>query len=141
MKHGKISLRRRHLMIAGLAGVAAPAAIHAAGQSQGLNAEISAAEDMVVSGRILDADGKPAFNAVIELWQPGAAERATATTDGDGRFFTPLAGSGKRHIHYRVIHAGQRTRTNRLDVARDAGAHLQRDDAGLWRTTFGHTLA
>ena len=140
MKHRKISLRRRQVMIAGIAGVAAPAAVHAMGTSQALTAEISA-EDMVVSGRILDADGKPAFNATVELWQPGAAERATATTDGDGRFFTPLAGSGKRHIHYRVHHAGQRTRTNRLDVARDAGAHLQRDDAGLWRTTFGLTLA
>jgi len=132
-------------MIAGLAGVAAPATLYAAGKDHALSADLTAsgmaAADMVVSGRILGADGKPAFNATVELWQPGAENRVTAKTDGDGRFFAAVPGTHSRHIHYRVRHDGRKTRANRLDVARDGGAHLQRDDAGVWRTTFGASLA
>ena len=157
MKRNTISLRRRHLMMAGLAGVATPATIFAGQRGDALFADLSATTGggkggLVVSGRILDTDGKPLFNASVEVWHAVARrERARATTDGDGRFFATIAPaehSGRpRQIHYRVSHEQHGTLVKQLYLARERGvsddlvSHLQRDDTGVWRTTFGLTVA
>lgn len=78
MKRNTISLRRRHLVIAGLAGVAAPATLFAGQCSAPRNApavaELFASgnegkDRLVVSGRIVGApDGKPLAGATVEVW-------------------------------------------------------------------------
>ena len=51
------------------------------------------------------------------------------------------------HINYRVTHPQHATLTSKLHFIRAPGvadnqvARLQHDDAGVWRTTFGVTLA
>jgi len=171
MKHDTISLRRRHLMIAGLAGIAAPASLFA-GQSGAATrralwplhernapavAEPGAGgsgEKLVVSGRILRPDGKPLADATVDAWYAEASGdyAASATTDADGRFvFTTLAPSAypgrPQHIHYRVSHKEHRTPLTQLHFAHTPGipedrvAQLQRDETGAWRAAFGLTLA
>lgn len=161
MKINVISLRRRHLMIAGVAGVAAPVTLFAGPRggnpSDALVAELSAsassgAEKLVLSGRILGANRKPLADATVEVWQADAnGEHASVITDADGRFFTTIAPVGQsgrpQHIRYRVSHNGRETLVKQLHFAREPGipadqvAQLQRDDTGIWRTTFGVTLA
>ncbi len=164
MKYNTISLRRRHLVIAGLAGIAAPATLFA-GPSGGTPGDAPAVAEylpsgssgegqLVVSGRILGAPhGKPLAGAVVEAWHaPGSVRCASVITDADGRFmFTTLASAEAAghppHIHYRVSHHGHETPLARLHFARESGisddrvAHLQRDNAGTWRASFGVTLA
>jgi protocatechuate 3,4-dioxygenase beta subunit len=161
MRPNTISLRRRHLMIAGLAGVAAPASLYAgqwsgkpgAALDGGLAASASAGvERMIISGRILGMDRKPLAGAAVEMWRADAVRaRTSVTTDADGRFFTTIAPapySGRlSHINYRVSHKGHETPATPLYFARERGvsddrvAHLQRDDAGVLRATFGTTFA
>lgn len=150
------------MIIAGLAGVAAPATLFAGpwtgkpgdALAAGLSASTSeGAERLVISGRILGADRKPLAGATIEAWHPDEnGDRATVTTDADGRFFTSIAParrSGRlRYLDYRVSHIAHGTLpTQRLHFTREPGAsdglvsHLQRDDTGVWRTTFGLTVA
>ena len=62
--HGKkISLTRRNLMIAGLAGAAAPALTFAAPASERAGVvsgmSIRRGETLLISGRVVDAAGKP----------------------------------------------------------------------------------
>ena len=162
MKPDTISLRRRHLMIAGLAGVGAPLAIFADHWSAKLRDGTGPLDEaiggggtqkLVVSGRILAPDTKPLADAIVEAWHANAnGDRASVTTDADGRFmFTTIAPAeypGRpRHLHYRVSHKGRATPVTQLHFAREPGvpdevvAHLQCDDAGVWRATFGRTLA
>ena len=163
MKRNAISLRRRHFVIAGLAGVAAPATI-LAGQCggapgnvpavAGLYARGAGAGKLVVSGRILGVpECQPLAGATVEAWHADAqADRTSATTDADGRFvFTtaaPAAQPGRPpHIHYRVSHKGRVRATRQLYLAPGRGvageqvARLERDDTGVWRAAFGVTLA
>ncbi len=166
MQHDTISLKRRQLMIAGIAGVSLPAFAFA-GQSGGAPQVAPAATDLysgdsgregglVVSGRIVGPDGKPRTGAAVEAWQANAHGEATthasSITDGDGRFVisltAPAAGSGRpQQIYYRVSHQGHATPVTPLHFARARGAaadrlaQLQRDESGIWRTTFGLTLA
>jgi hypothetical protein len=139
-----ISLRRRYLMIAGLAGAAAPAAAFAgasASPRDGL-AVSSFADRLVVSGRIVGADGKPLSDAAVEVWLADSREpHGRVNTDGDGRFFTAVTPTGHRRprdLRYRVIHGGRGTPVKRIHIAR---GQVQRDEAGAWRATFGATLA
>jgi hypothetical protein len=139
-----ISLRRRYLMIAGLAGAAAPAVALAgatASPQEGL-AVSSFADRLVISGRILGADGKPLSDAAVEVWLADSREpHGRVNTDGDGRFFTTIAPAehGRpRDLRYRVVHGGRGTPVKRLHFAR---GHMQCDEAGAWRATFGATLA
>ena len=162
MKHDTISLRRRHLMIAGLAGAAAPAIAFATQTSvvprdareAGHVAAFSTGEQkLVVSGRILRPDGAPLAGGTVEAWHADAdAARASATTDADGRFMFTMTTTGKisgrpQGISYRVRHNGHDTPVTQLQFARSPGvpddrvARLQRDDAGIWRASFGHSLA
>jgi hypothetical protein len=144
MRNHAISLRRRYLMMAGLAGAAAPAVAFAgatASPQDGL-AVSSFADRLVVSGRILGADGKPLSAATVEIWPDGSREPAgSVNTDGDGRFFTAIAPAehGRpRDLRYRVVQGGRGTPVKRLHFAR---GQMQRDEAGTWRATFGATLA
>ena len=128
VKHDPISLRRRHLMIAGAVAIATPSAAFA-GQSG--NATDVASATMVISGRVLGPDGKPLAGAAIDANNlPGV----TATTDADGRFvFTTVSRSEydrPRALDCRISHTAHRTLQSRIDFAR---AHVQRDEAGTWR--------
>src|SRR5262245_14991638 len=72
MKSKKVSLRRRQLVIAGLAGSAASAL---AGQFRGSGAavgELDAVEadrGLVISGRVLARNGRPLAGAAVEVWR------------------------------------------------------------------------
>jgi hypothetical protein len=149
MVSSKVSLRRRQVLIAGLAGASAPAL---AGRFQsGEPGAVPGEHGLVVSGRILARNGRPLSGAVVEVWHASArANASSATTDGDGRFFATIASS--RHgrpqdLRYRVSRAGRALTTQRLHFARgrsvseDSLAHLQRDEAGTWRAAFGISLA
>jgi protocatechuate 3,4-dioxygenase beta subunit len=153
MKQNTISLRRRHLMIAGAAGVATPMSAVAGlcGRgSMGAHAEpiaIPAGEKLVVSGRIVDSRCKPVVNATVEAWH-AHAHRTSVRTDGDGRFmFTTTTPAGRRPIDYRVGGKDCATGPRQLHLVTSAGStdgaisQLHRDDAGVWRTTFALTLA
>jgi len=141
MKPSTISLRRRHLMLAGLAGAAAPAPLFAGQFSTAEAGAAGSAPRLIVSGRILGGpDGKPLTGATVEAWHAGTAgDAARATTDGDGRFFATIASaerSGRpRRIHYRVRHEGREMLVTQR-ISGDLVANLRRDDAGAWRTTF-----
>src|SRR5882672_5021664 len=93
MKPDTISLRRRHLMMAGLA---APAALYAA-QYAGM-AAAGSAQRLVMSGRILGADGKPLSGARVELLHPHSNDAIGVETDADGRFVLDSAGVGRQSV-------------------------------------------
>ena len=148
MKSKMISLRRRHMMLAGAASLAAPGCAWTlpavAMTADGVR--IAGGEKLIVSGRILDADGKPAAHASIDAWHADVL-RTRVVADADGRFMftttTPTVGSA---IDYRVSHAGA-TMVNQLDLnARPQGftqtqSQVRRDEQAVWRTTFALTLA
>jgi hypothetical protein len=91
---------------------------------------ISESGTLILSGRIVGADCRPLAHAHIDI--AGTAERASATTDGDGRFIVSTrAHAGQHELAYRI---GERVQ--RLPLA-DA----VRDESGAWRTTFSATLA
>jgi protocatechuate 3,4-dioxygenase beta subunit len=161
MKRQTISLRRRNLMVASLVGVATPASVFAAQCTGGLNKTADvvslntdmAGRKLVVSGRILGADCKPLSGATVEAWHVYAhGDKAIATTDADGRFmFTTTAPSARAatvpQLGYRVSHNGHDLTQNQLyftrqtEVADERISQLQRDDSGVWRATFGLTVA
>ena len=159
MKSSTVSLRRRQLMIAGLASAAAPTALFAAECSVTHDpfapptvAEVSAnpsGDKLIVSGRVVGGDCKPLFGAVVEAWHDGSNERTSATTDADGRFMlttAPVVEGRLRPLRIRVSH-GQRRLVQQHYFTKAPGApdetlsHLNRDDTGTWRTTLGLTLA
>lgn len=151
VKPDTLSLRRRHLMIA---GIAAPTTLFAtqlrAAPHDGLavlptNAS-SVSETLIVSGRMLDAKARPLAGALVEVLDSGSNTTARATTDADGRFLFTSA-VPREYLNCRVSRAGHKTVMKQLHFAHKPGvpgdqvAQLQRDDAGLWRTTFGLALA
>jgi hypothetical protein len=149
-----ISLRRRHLMLAGVAGVLAPAGVFAAHSGSASSGApviaVALAEGsrddgrLVVSGRIVGPDRKPLADAAIEVRLPGATTpHASTTTDADGRFMFTTATHAARDgdlqpLIYRVSHPRHAALETRLDFAR---TQLQRDEAGAWRATMGLALA
>lgn len=126
MKRDTISLRRRQLIVGSLA--ATPMAALAA-QANGTLVTAASQGKLVVSGRILGADGNPVFGALVEVLRAGP--EATATTDADGRFM--LTTTASTRLRYRVSHKEHGTRVEQLSLAQD--------DAGIWRGTFGLALA
>jgi protocatechuate 3,4-dioxygenase beta subunit len=146
MKSSTISLRRRHLMMAGIAGAAAPVPLFAGQLSITETGITDSVPRLIVSGRILGGpDGKPLAGATVEAWHAGAAgDAARATTDGDGRFYATIASADRsgrpRRIHYRVRHEGREMPVTHR-ISGDLVANLRRDDAGAWRTTFALALA
>jgi protocatechuate 3,4-dioxygenase beta subunit len=110
-------------------------------------------DKLIVSGRIVAADCKPLSDALVEVWHAGANGNPTASaiTDADGRFmFETIAPTGsparRAPLSYRVSHKEHPAVTAQLYLAREPGipgdavARSQRDDAGVWRTTFGVTV-
>lgn len=92
-----------------------------------------------LSGRVLDSDGKPLRNAVVEIWQVdgngvylhsrSAGEKRDANFQGYGRFTTGSTGDyyfrtvkpvnypGRTpHIHYAISQNGKRLLTTQLYV-------------------------
>jgi protocatechuate 3,4-dioxygenase beta subunit len=145
-------------MIAGLLGAAAPGAIFA-GQSrladasradESYAASLQAGGKLVVSGRVVGGDCRPVADALVEVRTERApADSITVRTDADGRFMLITvvpAHADARYLNYSVSHTGHVTRAARLHFAHaravpdDAVTKLERDDAGVWRTTFGVSL-
>jgi protocatechuate 3,4-dioxygenase beta subunit len=103
-----VSPRRRQVIIGSLAAAAAPAAFAVLPK---------AATSLVLSGRVLGADGHPVLGASV---MSGAAQ---TSTDADGRFVLRTASR-----HYRVA-----------DIeGYVANAHADID--GTWRASFSLTL-
>lgn len=97
-----------------------------------------------LSGRVLDRQGEPLPQALVEIWQcdwqgiylhprdheqnrrdAGFQGFGTATTDSEGRYrfrtIRPVAYAGRTpHIHFKVV-AGQSELTTQMYVAGDAG--------------------
>jgi protocatechuate 3,4-dioxygenase beta subunit len=152
-----ISIKRRQLMIAGVAGAAAPAGLLAAQCGGGVVAAAgnafgtdAAGQALVLSGRVLGFGCQPLAGAVIEAWH-AAATTVRTTTDADGRFMlTTLAPAGGRgvapHLSYHVTHPAHDLRVHELYFTRQSGravegvAQLERDSAGVWRAAFGLSL-
>jgi protocatechuate 3,4-dioxygenase beta subunit len=157
VKPDTISLRRRHLIIAGFAGAAVPFAVFAGPREDaavGAAGTRVGAENMILSGRILAAHGgKPLAGAMVEVWSDlGCAACQSVAADADGRFMfmvrAPADHSGRRpHIRYRVTHNGHTAPVKRLYLDRGAGiadesiAHVERDDKNILRASFGVSLA
>ena len=145
-------------MLAGVAAAAVPGAVLAgecsprvAGISRKptvsqLSAE-SAGEKLVVSGRVVGADCRPLPGALVELWGAQASLNAQATTDADGRFVLTSAVPARGSIHLRISHNGKVILTQRRlspEPSGEAGtetAEVHRDEAHVWRTTLGLTIA
>ena len=146
VKPKTFSLRRRHLMLAGIAGAAAPAVGLAASDARvaprPFDVSIARGDTLLVSGRVVDADGKPLAGSRVELLQHGTAGAA----DGDGRFMlSAKAGRASRGVLCRVSHGGRSQVTylafaRRHRAQREGIAVLDRDDHGTWRTTCGLTV-
>jgi protocatechuate 3,4-dioxygenase beta subunit len=145
VKRTAVSLQRRQLMIASLAGIAAPALFASSGSHAEMSATMNIApgsgEQLVLSGRVVTRQGAPLQGATIETTR---GIYARAATDADGRFMlvtaTPRAGT----LSYRITHDAHGThegilQLTHVDTARHV--HAQRDDAGVWRAAFGVTLA
>ena len=103
-------------MIGGLGAVVAPVAV-----SHSLFSVTEEPKKLVLSGRILAADGKPLAGAAVE------AGAARAATDADGRFV--LAANTRR---YRISHRGR--------SAEGLVSNQRRDADGTWRASFALTL-
>ena len=153
MKTNSFSLRRRHVMIAAGAVASAPASAFtvlrgapALAPALGAMGLPRSGEKLVVSGRIVDGNGKPVANATLEAWH-AHVHRTTVTSDGDGRLmFTTTTPEGREGIAYRITRANRSAREGLLKLNAPAGAddvlaHLHVDEAGVWRTTFALTLA
>jgi hypothetical protein len=112
-----VSLRRRQVIIGGLGTVVAPAAV-----SQIVFSVPEEPKKLVLSGRIVAADGKALAGAAVE------AGATRAATDADGRFV--LVTNSRR---YRVSHRGR--------SAEGLVSNQRPDVDGTWRASFGLTLA
>ena len=140
MKPDTISLRRRYLMIASLAGAATPAVVFAGPAGDAGFAANSG--KLIVSGRILGHGGKPLSGAVVEILAAHSDGDASVTTDADGRFMFTTAAAGR--VDYRVLHDGIAEPMRQLRLAGAPGnpsARPHRDETGTWRATFGLSLA
>lgn len=126
MKPDAISPRRRQLIVGGLSAMPMSAL---ASQVSGAVAASTAHGQLVVSGRIVGADGQPVSGARIEILRAGS--EAIATTDADGRFM--VATTASTRIRYRVSHEGHDARVEEMSLSQDA--------AGTWRGTTGLALA
>ena len=110
-----VSLRRRQVIVGALGSALVP------GLTFGCSLEKP--EKLVLSGRVLAADGSPACEARVTVGQDEVA------TDGDGRFVLLTT----RGHPYRVTF-DRRSAESFVSAAR-------RDLDGTWRASFGLTLA
>lgn len=129
MKQQPISLRRRHLVIAGIAGAAVPVVVRASPAETEALADARVAGDLVVSGRVVDGAGRALPDALV-----AAAPGVSTMTDGDGRFLLRMHVPRRRRVEVRVSHAAHPARTARL-------RQFERDETGILRTTVGLSVA
>ncbi len=136
MKRKTISLRRRQLMIAGLASAAAPAFAAAVLPGHGSvdRSALPTGDELLLSGRVVGPDGLPLPHATIEL----AHGDVRTMTDADGRFMVTTTAPRAGRLDYRIVHGERRAWVRHSTLA---GGSLQRDEAGVWRTTVGLTVA
>jgi hypothetical protein len=137
MKSKPVSLRRRHLMLAGAAAIAAPSGVFALPAVSGF----LPGETLLVSGRIVDETGRPVTGAWIA--SAGALSTRTITrTDGDGRFMlmTELSGA-ETYVEYGAPEPRSSAQRRTRIAYREAPARFQRDEQGVWRTTVTLTAA
>jgi hypothetical protein len=142
-------------MIAGLAGAAAPATLFAqvcvpvagAASHSPKVAELVAAiegDTLIVSGRVTGSDCRPLAGALVEVWSASSERGTSVTTDADGRFMLTTS-AATEGLQLRVSHKGQTLQTHRRLTTEsgfdEVAAHVQRDAAGVWRTTLGLVLA
>lgn len=107
-----------------------------------------------VSGRILDANGNPLRNALVEIWQcdnngaylhskTGNADKKDKHFQGYGRFLTgstgeylfrtikPVSYPGRSpHIHYKVRHGGKDLLTTQCYIK----DHPGNEKDGIWKS-------
>ena len=129
------SIRRRQIVIAGLAAAATPASLLAAQRTTGTGAfesttviglTMTSGDRLVLSGRVVDAAGKPIAGAGVTAWR----EAASAITDADGRFMlvaNPVVGDASSGIDMRV---------NGHSISANDRVFVGRDEAGSWRGTL-----
>ena len=110
-----VSLRRRQVIIGGLATALVP--------SVGWALDFQENHNLVLSGRVVGPDGKPLWGAIVTVG------RQRVATDGDGRFVLRTT-TGKP---YQVSFA-ERSAEGLVSDAR-------RDLHGTWRASFALTLA
>jgi hypothetical protein len=160
VKPNTISLRRRQVIVAGLAAAAAPSVVFAAQCSvatappaQPQLTEVfteSADATLVISGRVLGSDCKALPGALVHVWYVDPGKAVATTTDADGRFVLTASVPAKgrsREFKISVTRPDGRTITAQRRLTRDSGAfedtlaQVHRDEAGVWRTTLALTLA
>lgn len=141
-------LQRRRVLMAGGAGMLAPAAGFGAAAGP---ATPAAERDrfgegggrLVLSGRLKDADARPLAGKAFEVH--GASGRlAHATTDGDGRFVLEMpapAGLDRLALHLDGARPQGLALTRGSARGTDALAQVERDDTGVWRAAVGVTFA
>src|SRR4051812_44516421 len=111
-----VSLRRRQVIIGGIASTLVPHLAFASSQEE-------RRQRLILSGRVLGVDGKPLRGATVTVGHDRSA------TDADGRFVLTTT-SGKPY----QVRFGDRT-------AQGFVADARRDLDGAWRASFGLTLA
>jgi hypothetical protein len=133
------SVRRRQVIIAGAASVAAPGFVIAADRAMRDDAQYRRplegytafrGDKLVVSGRVIDSASRAIAGARIET--DGAVP---TRTDADGRFMLIVSApaTGTRHaLDIRVMHPKRAARTAHID----SRALAQRDEHGTRRTTL-----
>ena len=109
-----VSLRRRQVLIAGLATSVAPAVLSALPEKP---------EKLVFSGRVLGRDGKPLAGAIV------ASGKSQAVSDADGRFMLIITTRDYRGV------------TCDGQPVEGFVSNRWRDTDGTWRATVGLTLA
>jgi hypothetical protein len=137
MKSKPVSPRRRQLMLAGAAGLAAPTGVLALPAVSGF----LPGETLLLSGRLVDEAGKPVAGAWVAT-AGATSTRASTRTDGDGRFMlqTDVFGA-EAYVEYGAPDS-RMSATRRLRIAyREAPARFRRDEQGVWRTTCTLTAA
>ncbi len=139
------SIRRRRLLMTAAAGALAPTPLLAgnAALSARTTAWQSAGADdgeLVLSGRLTDADAAPLAAQTVELVQGGVVI-TRSRSDADGRFLieASVATAGVRPA-LRVVDGDGNSRACEQSFC-DSGARFARDAAGVWRATVGIAIA
>jgi hypothetical protein len=142
-----VSLRRRHVLLAGSAGALAPALTptltFAAADQAALQRNPFGGGRLVLSGCVRDANAAPLAATRVAIRDAGAT-LGFATTDADGRFVLEArAPAAAARLALQVGGARPRAlRFTRAGTPRVEGlAQIERDAAGVWRAAVGLTVA
>lgn len=152
MDKNQISVRRRHLMFAGVAAAAAPGALFA---SECVPAAASmlrpptvaqlltemTGDKLIVSGRVIGSDCRGIAGALVEIWSAGSSRGTSGSTDGEGRFLITSVAPSHGKVHIRVSYNGQTLVTQRElsgePASGDDVIYATRDESNTWHTTMG----